>query len=201
MSVAGWYEALAEKEIRIRRMFQLTLLMLSGCAVYYSYTVVWVSLHSGYKNDITDLVNQQSLPFSNITICAPVYFSRSFIRQNMTVPEHILKQYLKLTGQTIDEFYDELTLFVSPKTKAKEDTPMFLFSKIIRYNPHTQNFPAFAAAAYPTCDAVFKRCRFDGIEFDCCERAVQSIEYEGVCYLLAVSTGYDKHFWTCMPSF
>lgn len=194
ISVAGWKEALSERILWIRRCFQLTLIILSCCCLYYNYQNIlkWAE-STGISNEIADIPSNASLPFSNVTICAALYFNETFIRQNIRVPEKLIEAYTQKTNDTTDEFYHKLTLFLSPTSRPRQyfDVRLAFFWHVLHLNPQLGDFSEFATMAYLQCRDMLRRCWFNGQELDCCERALQSIDDDGICYMLAVSV------WVC----
>lgn len=186
ISVAGWREAFDEHIVWIKQTFRIVLISLALCCVYYVYVLVQRCLNQRYADEISDILGSDSLPLSNVTICAQVYFNETFVRQNVTIPESVRS---KLMDDQMNEFYRQLTLFLSIVSRPRSLDPTFLayFPKLLQANPQMHDFSNFAGSAFPSCQHMLKRCWFDGVEFDCCERAVQSFDDDGICYVLAVS--------------
>lgn len=189
VSVAGWKEAFGERIEWISHCFKAGLIILTGVSLYYCYgTVVrWRKL--AYKDEIVDVAGLESIPFSNVTVCAQVYFNQDFVRKNVRVPPKVLQQYSKATGETVDEFYRQLTLFLSltDRPRVFSSIQVTLFSKIVQANPQMIDYTTFADSATLACEEMFRKCWFNGKPFDCCERAVKSFDDDGICYLLSVS--------------
>lgn len=189
VSVAGWKEALSERIPWIRQMYIASLLFLSGCSLYYSYASIQQWVNSGYKDEISDIASLESLAMPNVTICPQVYFNQTYVRENVYVPPAVWHQYEASTGHTREEFYRQLTLFLSLMSRPREfTTPQLIyFYKIFRANPQMLDYTAFSDEATLPCEHLFRKCTFNGEEFDCCRYAVKSFDDDGICYLLAVS--------------
>lgn len=192
VSVAGWKEAFGEHVTWISHCFKIVLLICTGFCLYYIAQLIDGWRHIGYMNELNLIANVESLPAPNVTICAQVYMNDTFIRQNVTIPDDIKVKFQKRTGPySMNEFLRQLTLFLSPITRVRWDISYELlayFNKVLRMNPQMADYSAFLSVAMPSCPSMLKRCWFDGQEFDCCDRAVRSIDDDGICYLLAVST-------------
>lgn len=199
VSVAGWKEALSEHVSWIRRCFLLSLLVLSGFCLYYNgqSAMRWVNA-DGFSNEFTDFANLESLPFSNVTICASqIYFNKTFLKETLNIPPRLIEAYKNATGPstTAEDFYEHLSLFMSLILRPRNFSLIQLvyFSKVLHMNPYLVDYSAFASSAVLQCENMLKRCLFNGQEFNCCSMAVQVLEDDGVCYLLAVSTYFSQN--------
>jgi hypothetical protein len=190
ISIAGWKEALSERVLWIRYCFIVALIILSAFCLYYSYSGISLNLEKEkYDDEITDILHVDSLPFSNVTICAQLYFNKTFVKENLTIPLKAFNIYHKFTNQSMEKFYERLALFLTMIFRPYKYTIMnrLAFSKVLRANPQTVDYSNFASRAFIQCEMFFKSCRFAGKEFDCCSRAVQVFDDDGICYLLTVS--------------
>lgn len=190
VSVAGWRESLGEPILWIRRSFQCSVVFLLCCFIYYNYkNFQSFTAMSTYGDEISDVFHAESVAVSNVTICAQLYMNQTFIEESLLVPNKIIDDYQRMTGANLAEFYRRLTLFLSmiSRPHAFSTIETALFSKIVASNPKLYDYSAFATLAYLQCDRMFKRCVFDGQEFDCCADAVQSFDDDGICYVLPVS--------------
>lgn len=190
VSVAGWKEAFGEPIEWIAHCFKICLFILSGFCLYYVYQGMLAWKASGFSDEIQDIAHTESLTMSNVTVCAQLYANETFIRQNITIPDRVMRKFRTDThNRTLDEFYRQLTLYMTPMSRPRTFDQEFLayFAKVLKANPQIQDFSAFESTAMLSCESMFKRCWFDGSEFDCCEHAVQSIDDDGICYVFAVS--------------
>lgn len=189
VSVAGWKEAFGERITWISHVFKVILLILSGFSFYYSYATFEEWVDSGYKDEISEISGLESLPMSNVTICVQVYLNQTYVRENVHIPPTIWHQYERNTGHTLEEFYRQLTLFLSMTTRPRNFTnnQQIYFYKIFRANPQMLYYGEFAEEAMLPCERMFRKCVFNGQEFDCCKFAVRSIDDDGICYLFTVS--------------
>lgn len=194
VSVAGWKEAFEEHIAWIAHCYKISLLVLSGFCFFYIGMLIDDKLHSGYTDEITDIPNSVTMPMSNVTICAQVYFNETYVRETVIIPRHIEDLVLGRPDgkKALDEFYRQLTLFLTMTTRPRIFDPAYLayFLKVLHANPQIDDYANFATAATPSCQQMIKKCWFDGIEFDCCERAVRLFYDDGVCYVIAVSSNF-----------
>lgn len=189
VSIAGWKEALGEKVRGIRITFLVALLFMTGCTFFYIRETVEQYRHSGYRDEITDITDPESMPFSNVTICAQVYLNETYVRNTITMPDSMAQKYLQESGHTIDELYKTLTLYLSLVTRPRMFSGAFMkyIWKLVDITPAVHQYATFLQAALPPCQSILKRCWFNGVEFDCCEHAMQAISDDGICYQLMVS--------------
>lgn len=190
ISVAGWREAFGEKVMWIRRCFLASLLVLSGFSLFYSYQGIAQWLRSGYKDEITDMADLDSLPFTNVTICAQVNFNETYIRSVVTVPEDMQQRIKKEAGLTMDAFYSQLTFYLSVILRPRFFNQAFLniVRNLTAITPSIQDLATLIEEALPSCEAMIRRCWFNGRAFDCCGRAVKTVDDDGVCFLITVET-------------
>lgn len=189
VSVAGWKEALDEPILWIRRVYQISLVVLS-CFCVFLVIVGFVEWRkSGYKDEITDLVDIERLPFTNVTICAQLSLNRTFIKHNISLPDDLVKHFEQEPDEELEKFYDALVSFLTITSRPRKFSPTHLaqFSKIFRSNPQFNDHAAFVESATMPCDRMLQRCWFGGKEYRCCDYATRGFHDDGVCYLLAVS--------------
>lgn len=200
VSIAGLKEAIQEHIPWIRRIYQITIIIFACLIVYKTRRLIIDWMHSGYKNEINDRANLDFLPMSNVTVCAPVHFNETFIRENLTISENVIKEYTKKTGQTVDDLYEQLTILLSYTNRPRKisSAAMKYISKILYSNKQVNDFSAFTTAGLLTCENFLKQCWFDGKKFDCCRGAVQDINEDGTCFLIRVSQIRSKN---CMQYF
>lgn len=102
---------------------------------------------------------------------------------------------MKATGNSMDEFYSDLTLLLSIIMRPKVINRVIAidyFDELMKANPQLQNFTSFAGAALLPCEKMLKRCWFNNVELNCCDFAVQSVSEDGICYLMTVG----RFSWT-----
>lgn len=186
VSIAGWREAFGEHVIWIRRVFQISLLILSGFCLFYLHQAVAQFLDSRYKDVIDDVADLESLPFSNVTICAQVYFNQSYVREQIELPREMIEKFNKTKSLSLDDLHRILSLYLPPIIRPRDAGVVPI--KLMQWAHATiGDYSAFTRAAFPSCESMLKKCVFDGKEFDCCTRAAQSIDDDGICYVITVS--------------
>lgn len=192
ISVAGWKEAFGERIQWIAHCFKVCLIVLSGFSLYYMYALISDCFQTRYTDEIADIPNSITLPVSNVTICAQVYFNETFVRDNVVLPRYVEDLVLKKHGgkEALDEFYRQLTLFLTHMTRPRklDEAYVAYFRRVLRANPQIDDYVNFTITATPSCPQMIKKCWFNGIEFDCCKRSVRLFDDDGVCFVLAVST-------------
>lgn len=189
VSVGGWREALSEPVLWIRGFFQISIIVLLCCCIYSNYLGIMTFINTNpYADEIRDNFQSEAVPLSNVTICAQLYISHTFVMENVKVPEDLLRKYLQATSDSADEFFRKFALFLSFIGRPRYFTPTELafFSKLTRISQSLSDLSAFASSAYAQCSQILKRCWLNGREFDCCSKAIQSIDDDGICYMITV---------------
>lgn len=201
VSVAGWKEAFGEKIGWIRLCFQISLIVLCGSCIYSNYVSIRRFANaSDIKDEITDVPNSSSMPFSNVTVCAQLYFNITFLKEVLIIPESVIRQYERTHRGDLEELYQQLALYLPFVGRPRSFTAneLVLFSKVLRANPRLREYSDFSSSATAQCSQMLKRCWFNGIEFDCCANVFQSVDDDGICYLLIVSACLSAFVPACM---
>lgn len=161
------------------------------CAVYYNCGVVVDYLSHNYTDEITIVDGQESLPLSNVTICADVTINKMHIKTVINVPDELALKVAKATGYTKSEFFDRFIEWIAVTIEVHRDVPIHLmryFAMLIEVNiSQMSHYSQFLRSVMTQCRDMLKSCQFAGQFFDCCKNAVTLIDDSGVCYQIAVS--------------
>lgn len=192
VSIAGLKEALTERIPSIRWTFCIAVLICVGCTFFYSYGVLSEWRDGGYVEEIQDVV-VQSLPMSNITVCADVGVNETFIEEDVQVPKDLEAKIFRETGMRKREFVDQFIKWISIASATTNTVSRFLykyFRMVETVNPEMSYYTYFIRKAHTKCSDILRQCKFNGQPFDCCSSSQPILTDAGLCYQIAVSVSF-----------
>lgn len=190
VSISGIKEALEEPIIWIRRIYQLVLLFLLACTLYYIRQMFLQWSERRYADQVQIVSDRSWLPASNVTVCAQIYINETFVKNEVQVPEKLAELVQKESGYDREEFLHWFASYLSHSTRvgSYNESLVKRFRTLYEANPGMHDFSAFMEQASPSCSDMLTNCKFEGRPFDCCQRTMAyQAGYGDVCFQTAVS--------------